>query len=100
MLTSSFKRAIVDRLSRGVRAAGERSLALLITAGVASCGGQTNPPDDASTKDAPADNNVIVEAPAYDGAVPEAPAYDGGASDASDSGVVVEAPIFDAGGKG
>ncbi len=86
MLDSLFKRALVDRLARGVRAAGERSLALLITAGVASCGGQTSPAD-ASTdqhSDAPPDSNVIVEAPAYD-------------AGATDSGVIIEAPAFDAG---
>ena len=90
----------MDRLARGVRAAGERSLALLITAGVVSCGGQTGPATDASAdqhSDAPSDGTVVAEAPAYDGAVTEAPAYDGGASDASDSGVIVEAPNFDAG---
>lgn len=90
MLSSSFKRALVDRVARGVRAAGERSLALLITAGVASCGGQTNPPNDAST-DAPDDSHVIIEAPAFDsGGQPEA----GG----NDSGPIIEAPNFDAGG--
>jgi hypothetical protein len=89
MLRSRLKRAILDRLSRGARAAGERSLALLITAGVASCGGETAPAD-ASTdqhSDAPPDSTVIIEAPAYDG----------GANDASDSSVIIEAPIFDAG---
>jgi hypothetical protein len=94
MLNSRLKRALVDGLARGARAVGERSLALLITAGVASCGGQTNPPADAST-DAPPDSPVITEAPYYDGALPEAPAYDGGPSD---SGTVIEAPNFDAGG--
>jgi hypothetical protein len=91
MLHSRFKLAVVDRLVRGVRAAGERSLALLITAGVASCGGETTPPGDASAdqhSDAPSDSTVIVEAPAYDSAVPDA-----GASDA----IIVEAPNFDAG---
>ena len=92
MLHSRFKRAVLDRLSRGARAAGERGLALLITAGVASCGGQTSPPADASTdqqSDAPPDSNVIIEAPAYDAGSP-----DGGASD---SGVIIEAPAYDAG---
>lgn len=93
MLNSSFKRAVAERIARGVRAAGERSLAFLITAGVASCGGQTNPPADASTdqhSDAPADGNVIIEAPAYDAG----PGNDGGSND---SGVIIEAPAFDAG---
>ena len=90
MLHSRLKRALLDRLSRGARAAGERSLALLITAGVASCGGQTTPPADASTdQQAPPDGNVIIEAPAYDGGAP-----DGGAND---SGVIIEAPSYDAG---
>ena len=95
MLSFRLKRAL-GHLSRGARAASEHSLALLITAGVVTCGGQTSPPNDASTdqhSDSPADGNVIVEAPNFD-AAPPADAK----SDVDDSGVVVEAPNFDAGG--
>ncbi len=87
MLDPRLRRAIVDRLSRGARAVGERGLALLITAGVASCGGATTgPAADASTdqpKDAPVDVGVIVEAPYFDGG--------------SDTGPIIEAPYYDAG---
>ncbi len=77
---------VLDR----VRAAGERGLALLITAGVASCGGTTEPADASTDQhtDAPQDSTVIIEAPAYDAASPDT---------GSDSGVIIEAPNFDAG---
>lgn len=91
MLDSRLKRALLQHLGRGARAVGERSLAILISAGVAaSCGGQTDPGDastDQKNNDSPTDSPIIVEAPNFDG----------GAKDANDSGVIVEAPQFDSG---
>jgi hypothetical protein len=93
MLNPRLKRALVHHLKRGARAVGERSLAIVMGAGVAaSCGG-TTAPSDASTdqkNDAP-DSQIIVEAPNFDAA----PGND--ASDSGDSGVIVEAPNFDSG---
>jgi hypothetical protein len=90
MLDSRLKRALVEHLGRGVRAVGERSLAILISAGVAaSCGGQTDP-GDASTDQKSNDSHD-------DSILVEAPNFDAGAKDANDSGVIVEAPNFDSG---
>ena len=88
MLRSRFNRAL-SHISRGARAASEHSLALLITAGVVTCGGQTSPPNDASADqhNDVVDENIIVEAPNFDA----------GSPDAKDTGVVVEAPNFDSG---
>jgi hypothetical protein len=84
----------MGHLTRGARAVGERSLAILMGAGVAaSCGGSTAP-SDASTdqKNDTSDSGVIIEAPNYDAA----PGNDAG-KDSGDSGVIVEAPNFDSG---
>jgi hypothetical protein len=89
MPTRSFRARLLARLAKSTDSAGELALALLMTAGVAHCGGATQGKGGGSTDGAvdAADGGLIVEvAVGYDsGLMAEvATQYDGG--------VIVEAP--------
>ena len=76
MRRRDLRSRVFDRLTHAARDIGERGLAFLITAGVASCGstGSETRKADASS-DAHYDGPV-TEAPYYDGGpIPEAPYY-------------------------
>jgi len=47
-----FRKHLLDRISKDLRAAGELGLAFLMTAGVASCGGSVEPTGEPGTTDA------------------------------------------------
>jgi hypothetical protein len=111
MPSRRLRKHLVERVLRGARDVGERGLAFLITAGVASCGGSTTTTggtSDASTKvseggpmveAAQTEGGVVVECtPAQCGVdsggpvVEAAEQVDGG----TDSSLIVEAANFDA----
>jgi len=87
MPTRRLRKHLFDRFSRDLRSAGELGLAFLMTAGVASCGGETAASKDAGTKpptDAAKDTHtssgfdgmVIVEAARVDATFFEAAQVD------------------------
>jgi hypothetical protein len=120
MPSRPLRKHLLDRLLSGAKDVGERGLALLMTAGVVSCGAGTDTSglSDASTKDQAADRGIAVEAANLEGGVVveaanrdgsvlvEAAQVEGGTPDAgSDTGGsdapcearAVEAAFFDSG---
>jgi hypothetical protein len=116
MPSRRLRKHLLDRVLSGVRGVGERGLALLMTAGVASCSAGTASVSDGGTKDQSADQGPtgieamqveggVVEAANLEGGVVEAAQTEGGTPDAGrdaadacpDTGVFVEAAQFDSG---
>jgi len=120
-----FRARLLSRLSSDLRSAAEVGLAFLVTAGVASCGGQTTTGTPGSKNDAASDGGVkctpqtcaveaaqidggvvegishldgtFVEAAQIDGGVVEAASFEGGTV-GKDGGTFVEAAQVDGGG--
>jgi hypothetical protein len=112
MPTLRLRKRLLDRLVQGANSAGELGLALLMTAGVAHCGGSTQTGGE-GTGDGAADHGVGIEAASESGVGIEAAGGDGSPSpiieapapppdSGSDAhGPVVEAAVFpDAGADG
>jgi hypothetical protein len=92
MPTAHLRSRLIDRLVKSAALAGELGLALLMTAGVAHCGGSTQTKGE-GTSDGAADHGLAIEAAQEGGMSIEAPAYD--------AYPTVEAAVFpDAGSDG
>jgi hypothetical protein len=98
MPTVRLRKRLLDRLVKGVSAAGEIGLALLMTAGVTHCGGSTQTGPGEGTTDGAADHQLAVEAAQEGGTVVEA-AVEAAWSDAYPT-VEAPAPPPDAGTDG
>jgi hypothetical protein len=97
MPTLRFRQRLLDRLVKGVNSASELGLALLMTAGVAHCGGSTGTHTGTGQggTDAAADRQLAVEAPqAPDGGYPavEAAVFPPDAGSDGHISPIIEAP--------
>jgi hypothetical protein len=94
MPTARLRKRLLDRLVQSVNTAGELGLALLMTAGVAHCGGSTQTALEDGSADGAADHQLAIEAAQEGGTViVEAPIPVPDAGPTPDASVIiVEAP--------
>src|SRR5580704_963836 len=78
MPTLRLRKRLLDRLVKGANDVGELGLALLMTAGLVHCGGNTQTGTGEGMTDAAADHGLAIEAAQEGGAVIEAAQGDGG----------------------
>ncbi len=85
-MPSTRRRRLIDRMLVAARSAGEFSLAVLMTAGVTSCGGTTTTIGGDGGSDAPSDTTLDNDSPGF-----EVAEEAGGGDQSTHDGPVMEA---------